>query len=1226
MNTILRFSLISMVATLVGTLFARAAEPAGYERKASWSETMLSARAALMAVGKTNAATDLRTQFQRRIEKDFPVPSRAMKTHLSGRGRKPLQWFESDASSDLEREMIDLALRECGPDGSRLRESLEQLTQSKVPASNPQWLSLYEKAVQLRDRPNQLRSINLPALRLAVEDLKAGFGERYPRGSEWLAQIGTMEREMAELEAATADGKTADPQRATALVAAVSKLQREALLANPLLDFDRVLVVRRQTGEVEEPAGKDGKKKKVSRQLGLPQNWQGNCALPTGGYSNQVAVLSPVNGHGRLTPLFTPEAGRFVGDVDLHFDADRMLLSMPDSRRRWQVWELNIDGTALRQISPTNETDVDWYDPCYLPDGRILFAGTAVFQGVPCVGGGNKVANMYLLAPRTGKLRQVTFDQEHNWCPTVLNNGRVLYARWEYTDSPHYFTRLLFHMNPDGTEQMEFYGSNSYWPNSIFYARPIPGHPTKVVAVISGHHGVPRMGELIVFDPSKGRHENGGAVQRIPGHGQTVQPVVRDGLVENSWPKFLHPYPLSDKHFLVSAKPNAQSDWGIYLVDTFDNMVLLHEEAGFALLEPVPVRKTPAPPAIQDRVNLARTDATVYLQDIYSGPGLAGVPRGAVKSLRIFEYHFAYAGMGGHINIGIDGPWDVHRIIGTVPVNEDGSVNFRVPANRPLAVQPLDAEGKALQVMRSWFTAMPGENVSCVGCHEKQNSAPALRPTLASIKEPVPIQPWHGPARGFSFPREVQPVLDQYCVGCHDGKARPDGRTIPDFSAEQPNFVLAKKNPRKKVGSFEFDAAYVALHPYVRRPGPESDYHLQNPGEWHADTSELVQLLQKGHHGVKLSAEAWDRLITWIDLNVPDHGTWSEHRKIPGNHAERRRETLARYANRTDDPETYPMPAPERKVAPPPTTSETSAPRPPAIVLPAGWPFDGSEARQRQTAAGFAPQLRVPISDNLTMELTLIPAGEFVMGRADGFADEQPQSIVRIDKPFYLGSFEVSNEEFGAFDPTHDSRVISVFNKDISSPGEIANRPRGAVIRVSWQEAMAFCQWLSAKTGRRFTLPNEAQWEYACRAGTDTAWSFGGDAAIFPKFANLADERLERLCRGDSPKWIPAITNLNDGSVVVDNVGRYQANAWGLKDMHGNVAEWTLSTCAPYPFRKDGRDDGSSTGRKVVRGGSFYDRPHRATSSFRLSYPTWQRVFNVGFRVACEAEARVATK
>ena len=127
------------------------------------------------------------------------------------------------------------------------------------------------------------------------------------------------------------------------------------------------------------------------------------------------------------------------------------------------------------------------------------------------------------------------------------------------------------------------------------------------------------------------------------------------------------------------------------------------------------------------------------------------MPRGTVKRLRIYEPHYAYPGMGGHIHIGIDGPWDVHRILGTVPVESDGSASFTVPANTPLAVQPLDEQGRALQLMRSWFTAMPGEIVSCVGCHESQNTAPPPKPTMAMRRKPSAIAPWHGPARGFSF-------------------------------------------------------------------------------------------------------------------------------------------------------------------------------------------------------------------------------------------------------------------------------------------------------------------------------------------------------------------------------------------------------------------------------------------------------------------------------------------
>ncbi|MHC4505244.1 MAG: HzsA-related protein, partial [Planctomycetota bacterium] len=512
-------------------------------------------------------------------------------------------------------------------------------------------------------------------------------------------------------------------------------------------------------------------------------------------------------------------------------------------------------------------------------------------------------------------------------------------------------------------------------------------------------------------------------------------------------------------------------------------------------------------------MDLTRRDAIVYVTDVYLGEGLRGVPRGIVKKLRVLEPHFAYPRMGGHICIGIDGPWDVHRILGTVPVKEDGSAIFRAPANTPLAVQPLDAEGKALQVMRSWLTAMPGEVRSCVGCHEGQNAGPSPRRNISSYKEPSEITPWYGPARGFGFKREVQPVLDKYCVGCHNGKPR-DGKTIPNFADTGRGWK-------------GFTKSYVALHPFVRRPGPESDYHIQKPCEWHADTSELIQMLQKGHNGVKLSAEAWSRLITWIDLNVPDHGTWGEFRKVSGDMRKRRLEMRNLYANRPEDPEAYPSAAPER----PAFVKPAPMPRPSGgIVRCAGWPMDAAEAAKRQTAAGAPRDLRIDLGGGKSMELVLVPAGEFVMGDAKGFADERPVSRVKIAKPFYIGKYEVTNEEYRLFDSTHDSAYISVYNKDQGNRGIAANTARQPVIRITWKQASAFCEWLSRKSGRKFSLPSEAEWEYACRAGTDTPMNYGERDADFSKHANLADQRVLSLCRRDSPKWVPCVNNVDDGA------------------------------------------------------------------------------------------------
>ncbi|HEY3324524.1 MAG TPA: SUMF1/EgtB/PvdO family nonheme iron enzyme [Planctomycetota bacterium] len=1078
--------------------------------------------------------------------------------------------------------------------GPLAAEAKQQVSSVKSVADLAALRKTYYRARTMEDAQARWKDSSLKALRMAIEDLSQTNGDKYPKGAEYLQRLTEVEKAFAD--ARGADGKFASLDKFLEASQRFEALRAEALLANPLLSFEKMLAVQRHP-----------------KQMGLPQNWQGNSSIGRNGYDNQIVTVSvprvapaslPAGTEAGATvhTVFKPEKGEFVGDIDLHFDADRMLFSMPVDGR-FQVCEMKTDGSGFRQVTPGEHKDVDNYDGCYLPDGRMIFCSTGCFHGVPCVGGGDAVGNLYRMETDGKTIRQLCFDQDHNWCPTLLNNGQVMYTRWEYSDTAHYFTRILFHMNPDGTGQVEYYGSNSYWPNSIFYARPIPNHPTKLVAIISGHHGVPRMGELLVFDPAKGRHEDNGAVQRIPGCGQPVEPIIRDTLVDGSWPKFLHPWPLSDKYFLVAAQPTPQSMWGIYLVDTFDNMQLLCETPGYAMLEPIPLRPTVRPPVIPDKIDTTKKDATVYISDIYEG-ATQGVPRGTIKKLRIYSPHYGYNGMGGHINIGIDGPWDVHRILGTVPVEEDGSAGFKVPANTPIAIQPLDADGSAVQLMRSWYTAMPGEVTACVGCHEQQTTSPPRSKTYAALKPAVEITPWYGPARGLSFKRDVQPVLDRYCVGCHDGKPGADGKTPPDFAVKD------------KPGWRNFDAPYVALHPYVRRPGPESDYHVFVPMEYHSNTSELVQMLKKGHYNVKLDTEAWDRLVTWIDLNVPDHGTWHEHRGGGGDFQKRRLALRTQYAGRDEDPEAIPdlKQEPVKYVAPAPMAARAEQ-----KIDCAGWPFDTAEAKKKQEAAGLPTEMKVELAENVALNLALIPAGEFVMGDAKGEADEVPLTKVKIDSAFYIGGCEITNQQYALFDPLHDSAYISVFNKDQGNRGEAANRSTQPVIRVSWQRAMDFCKWLSGKTGKNITLPTEAQWEYACRAGTTTPLSYGACETDFGKLANLADKNLVNLCRGDSPKWIPHIAAVNDGSCVTDNVGKYQPNAWGLHDMHGNVAEWTLSTYKPYPYdTKDGRDDGKIEGEKVVRGGSFYDRPNRARSAFRLSYPSWQRVFNVGFRVICK--------
>ena len=1086
------------------------------------------------------------------------------------------------------------------------------------------------------------------ALRMAVEDMSRCFPARYANGQDYLARLDALAKRLPRIREAVRSGD----QQALDDAAVLLSLQREALLANPLLDFGELLVIKRvPIGDPRRWKNHRG----IGAFIGLPQqsSWQLHRIDNPLEYENEICILSDLRGTGTLTPLYRPPTKRLLSGLELHFDADRLLFAMiGNDDRHWQIYEIGIGGGELRQLTADGLKDVHSFDPCYLPDGRIVFESTAPFQGVPC-NPTIRVAMSYIMHADGSNIRQLTFEQDHNYYPRVMNDGRVMYLRWEYTDIPHVWGRYLFTMNPDGTGQRAFYGSGSYWPNSIFFARPVPNCPTRVVGIVTGHHEG-RDGELTIFDPTLGRSGPQGVVQQIPRRGIPVKPEIEDKLTEGRFPRFLQPYPLTDplqrsvgsagadgKYFLVSCKPTPDDLWGIYLVDVFDNMVLVKELEDHVLLEPIPLRSRKTPPAIPDTVNLAREDALMYIEDIYRGPGLKGVPHGSVKALRLYTYHFAYNKIVGISNrVGTNGPWEPKRILGTVPVDADGSAFFRVPANTPISIQPLDAEGKALQLMRSWTTAMPGELVSCVGCHEHLNEAVPNLAAAAVRRTPSEIQPWRGPVRGFSFKRDVQPALDKYCVGCHNGRPRDDGKMLPDLRGEQGRYVafargkpdvktIAGKSKRELLKTFAgvFEPAFIELRRYVRVGGLESDLRQQSPGEFHADTSELIQMLIKGHHGVRLDDEAWDRLVTWIDLNAPCHGTWGETAgmdRIRGEHG-RRQELQLLYGSVNDDPEHVPnTPAP---VTDPVIPVAQARPRVQAPV-PAGWPFAADEAKRRQRAAaedrqgeGTPATRTLDLGDGMTLELVMVPPGRFVMGDRDGEADETPH-VVQVDKPFWIGRFEITNEQYARFDPSHDSRYEHAGSMIFSEHnlGPLLNGPRQPALRISWQEAVAFCDWLSRRAGQKVSLPTEAQWEYACRAGTRTPWWYGDGDVDFSRFANMADMSIRKLAHWgghDVPDLIPRDTRFDDGFLVTADVGKYAANAWGLHDMHGSLWEWTLSAYAPYPYRAgDGRNSPDKGARRVVRGGSWNDRPKRCRSAFRLSYPPWQKIYNVGFRVA----------
>ena len=275
--------------------------------------------------------------------------------------------------------------------------------------------------------------------------------------------------------------------------------------------------------------------------------------------------------------------------------------------------------------------------------------------------------------------------------------------------------------------------------------------------------------------------------------------------------------------------------------------------------------------------------------------------------------------------------------------------------------------------------------------------------------------------------------------------------------------------------------------------------------------------------------------------------------------------------------------------------------------------------------------LKLDLGNGQEIKLVYIPAGRFIMGTADGAMDELPMHPQRIEKGFWMAEIEISNIQLRAFDADHSSRHEDMVGYQFGQTCYDVNADHLPAVRVSWKEATAFCDWLSEKTGKKVMLPSEVQWEWACRAGTGTPFWYGNQDADFGDKANLADLRTEdfaedtakgeylyfEITRLENPNryeaYIPAIKTVNDESFLQRPTGLYEPNPWGLYDMHGNVAEWTRSSYARYPV--DGTEDGQ---KRVVRGGSWRDRPYRATSSYRLAYPEYQKIFNVGFRIIIE--------
>ena len=613
----------------------------------------------------------------------------------------------------------------------------------------------------------------------------------------------------------------------------------------------------------------------------------------------QLCTLK-INSDGTTeTKVLYEVADGSIRDPDVSYDGKRIVFSMRTSFETddYHLYEYSVETGQVRQI--TFGPGVADIEPAYLPNGDIVFDSTRGIQLTDCWW--TEVSNIFMCDGDGRFLRRITFDQVTVNYPKPLSDGRILYTRWDYNDRGHTFPQPLFVMNADGTAQTEFYGNNSFFPTSILHARGIPNSGSKAVGIAAGHHTY-QHGKLIMIDRTKGTQENEGATLIAP---VRETPADRIDVYGQDGELFAYPFPLSDSEFIVTYNPIGRSDWyktpfGVYWFDIDGRRELLAFDPAISCNQPVQLAAREAPLPRPSDVDYSKSTGRYYVQNVYEGPGLNGIEPGTIKSIRIVSLLYRPCGLGYNWNWGevsdsnvstpvsINGTWDAKKVIGEVPVESDGSAYFEVPARTPVYFQLLDENHDTVQTMRSWSTLQPGELFGCVGCHEPKDNimANTSGQTTEALKKPIAIPrnfyepgPGYRQNDGFSYVRDIQPILDKNCVSCHDGSE----------SAPRPN-LTADYHPTQETPGLkperDFSESYYQLvdggaknRTYIDWPDIHSPPYLMKAPIAGAANSPMMEMLRNpsgAHADVRLSEIDLRKIALWIDLFVPFCGSYDE--------------------------------------------------------------------------------------------------------------------------------------------------------------------------------------------------------------------------------------------------------------------------------------------------------------------------------------------------------------
>lgn len=678
---------------------------------------------------------------------------------------------------------------------------------------------------------------------------------------------GHIHDELALLDP-TLDYTEASP--AASLYLAVRRVKRQILFKNPAVDFSRLLFI-----DQPYPRGRVNDTHESIHRMGI-----------TATAGGRLLVLEGLDPGGKVRLLAPREKPGSFWRPDLSFDAKRILFCYKAyDEKSFHLYEMNVDGTGVRRLT---DTDYDDVDPIYLPDGHILFTTTRGNSHVRC----GPFIYSYILArcdADGSNVYLISYNGEPDFVPSLLNDGRVIYSRWEYSDKPLWRLQKLWTTNQDGTGTAHFWGNQSVWPDHLSEPRPIPGSRRVMFSGV-GHHDW-WSGSLGIIDPDKGRDWPYGLTKVTADrpwpevNAPPADPIeAADYHSSGPFTGYKTAYPLSEQDFLVSARGEG-GKFRLYLMDVHGNRDLVYEGV-HNVWHAIPLAPRPVPPQHADRVVWPGTgkdrkpvqSGVFYSADVYQG--VRGLPPGMAKYLRVFQLDYktystwkkTYRHSGPAVSIVQEE--GVKRILSEVPVESDGSVCFKAPAGRAVFFQLLDSQGRCLQTMRSFTGLMPGERRGCLGCHEGHSSASTPRGGLALRRPPTQLSPPTWGTESIGYERFVQPVLDRYCVNCHQGK--PPGPDGPDLRL-RPGHGPFKEPYLTLVGAAAWGYSAPASGPGYGIAGAIPVESAQStvdpkglttlpPMQYLSSKSRLVDLAASGkHHDVKVDAESLRRLIAWVD-------------------------------------------------------------------------------------------------------------------------------------------------------------------------------------------------------------------------------------------------------------------------------------------------------------------------------------------------------------------------